>query len=81
MADPQPDPLAQRLDKFEELQSFADRRTDQLSEQMAALERKLREVEARLRRLEDGLGRLDERIERIPVPPTSAGLPPGAENP
>jgi uncharacterized coiled-coil protein SlyX len=74
--------LAARLDKVEELQSFADRTAEQLSEQMVALERNLREVDGRLRRLEERLGQLDERVERIPLPPErGTGLPPGADDP
>jgi len=78
MNDPADQP-AQRLDKLEELQSFAERRADELSDQAAALERKIREMDARLRRLEQSLGQLNERVERIPMPPSSTGLPPGGD--
>lgn len=61
--------LSQRLERLEELQSFTDRRADELSEQVVALERKVREFDARLRRLEQSLGQLNERVERIPLPP------------
>jgi uncharacterized coiled-coil protein SlyX len=74
MSDPSFQPT-ERIAKLEELQSFADRRADELSEQMAALERKVREFDARLRRLEQSLGQLNERVERIPLPPEE--LPPG----
>ena len=81
MEDPDLQRLAARLDKVEELQSFADRGIEELGEQMAALERKVREVEGRLRRLEERLGQLDERVERIPLPPErGTGLPPGVDN-
>ena len=79
MSEPSPDQFRARLDKVEELQSFADRAAEQLSDQMVALERKVREFEARLHRLEQQCGQLGERVERIPLPPAgNTGPPPGA---
>lgn len=63
---------AERLDKLEELQSFADRRADELSEQLAAMERRVREFDARLSRLEQSLGQLSERVDRRSGPPEGA---------
>jgi hypothetical protein len=59
---------SQRLDRLEEGQMFAERRADLLSEQMTALEQKLRDVTDRLRRLEDSLGRLGAALENKPEP-------------
>ena len=53
----------QRLDRLEEAQMFAERRADLLSEQMTAMEQKLREFDDRLRRLEHNLTRLGEAME------------------
>jgi uncharacterized coiled-coil protein SlyX len=53
-----------RLERLEDAQMFAERRADLLSEQMVALEQKLREFAERMRRLEEGLGRLGEVVEK-----------------
>ena len=68
-------PLPARLERLEEVQTFSEHRADQLSEQMAALEHKLRDMELRVRRLEDGVGRLDEQVAKV-APPTSKDTEP-----
>ncbi|HYE61020.1 MAG TPA: hypothetical protein VD997_03405 [Phycisphaerales bacterium] len=72
---PDADPAANgRVERLEEAQMFADRRADLLSEQMAALEQKLREFNDRLRRLEDNLARLGQVMEEREQP-DSGDLP------
>jgi uncharacterized coiled-coil protein SlyX len=64
---PGPNPIEDRISSLEELLSFADRRADLLSEQVAELERRLREAVERIRHLEENLGRVGERLAAAPT--------------
>lgn len=59
------DDQAGRIGRLEESQMFADHRTDQLAEQMAALERALRDLSRRLDGLERGIGEVGARVRRL----------------
>ncbi len=47
-----------RVARLEESQMFVDRRVDDLSEQVIAVEQSLRDAQTRLRRLEESIARL-----------------------
>jgi uncharacterized coiled-coil protein SlyX len=55
-----PDPLAIRLQRLEESQGFADRTVEQLSAEIAMLNRHLAEVQTRMKRLEARLDQMQE---------------------
>ncbi|GJM19773.1 MAG: hypothetical protein DHS20C14_19860 [Phycisphaeraceae bacterium] len=76
---PEPhDHLAARIDRVEEGHAFADRRSDQLGEEIAELNRRVHEAVRRLERLENLLDKVTRNVEAMAdhgtqAPPHAAG--------
>ncbi len=77
---PEPaDHLAARMDNIEEASVFADRRTEQLSEEIAELNKRLHEASKRIERLERVMDTVSRNVAGMADPGTQA--PPHAAGP
>lgn len=77
---PEPaDHLAARLDRVEESTVFADRRNDQLHEEIAELNKRLHEASKRIDRLERLIDSVSRNVAEMGDPGTQA--PPHAAGP
>jgi prefoldin subunit 5 len=70
---PDPSHLSGRVDRLEEAATFADRQAEQLSAEIALLQRRLLELQTRLQGIEARLGSVGDAIERL--------SPPGGDTP
>ena len=77
---PEPaDHLAARIDRVEESTVFADRRSEQLSEEIAELNKRLHDASKRIERLERLIDTVSRNVAEMADPGTQA--PPHAAGP